>query len=57
MPQEKIIWIFFLNDNENFNCLSDLDKVSYILNPKTPTQVNQLGSFLKRSTELRTGDS
>lgn len=48
---------FFLNDNENFNCLSDCDKVTYILNPKTTTQVNKLGSFLKQSTELRTGDS
>ena len=33
-------------------------KLSYILNPSTPSQVNKLGSFKrKKSLELRTGDS
>jgi hypothetical protein len=38
--------------------LSEYLKLSYILNPSTPSQVNKLGSFLKKkSLELRTGDS
>lgn len=48
---------FLKNENENFSSFSDLDKTNYILNPKTFNQVNKLGSFLKQSTELRTGDS
>jgi hypothetical protein len=55
------IYFFFLNilNNENqiFNNLSESEKLSYILNPSTPSQVNKLGSILKKSLELRTGDS
>ena len=50
----------FLNilNKEIFNNLSESEKLSYILNPSTPSQVNKLGSFLKtKSLELRTGDS
>ena len=43
-------------DNNSFANLTDNDKVIYILNPSTPTQVNKLGSFIKKSMELRTGD-
>ena len=53
---------FFLNilNNENqiFNNLSESEKLSYILKSSTSSQVNKLGSFLKKkSLELRTGDS
>ena len=34
-------------ENLIFNNLSE--KLSYILNPSTPSQVNKLGSFLKKS--------
>lgn len=43
-------------ENNSFANLTDNDKVIYILNPSTPTQVNKLGSFIKKSMELRTGD-
>ena len=43
----------FLNilntENQIFNNLSESEKLSYILNPSTPSQVNKLGSFLKKS--------
>jgi hypothetical protein len=45
------------NENQIFNNLSESEKLSYILNPSTPSQVNKLGSFLKKSLELRTEDS
>ena len=45
------------NENQIFNNLSESEKLSYILNPSTPSQVNKLGSFLKKSLELKTGDS
>ena len=41
------------NENQIFNNLSESEKLSYILNPSTPSQVNNLGSFLKKSLELR----
>jgi hypothetical protein len=44
------------NENQVFNNLSESEKLSYILNPSTPSQVNKLGSFLKKSLELRPGD-
>ena len=37
------------NENQIFNNLSESEKLSYILNPSTPSQVNKLGSFLKKS--------
>jgi hypothetical protein len=37
------------NENQIFNNLSESKKLSYILNPSTPSQVNKLGSFLKKS--------
>ena len=51
----------FLNDfylefpeiKDEPNCM----KLKHILNPSTPTQVNRLGSYIKKSLELRTGDS
>jgi hypothetical protein len=39
-----------------FNNLSESKKLSYILNPSTPSQVNKLGSFIKK-TVIRTEDS
>jgi len=45
------------NENQVLNNLSESKKLSYILNPSTPSKVNKLGSFLKKSLELRTGDS
>jgi hypothetical protein len=36
------------NENQIFNNLSESKKLSYILNPSTPSQVNKLGSFLKK---------
>ena len=45
------------NEYQIFNNLSESEKRSYILNPSTPSQVNKLGSFLKKSLEVRTGDS
>ncbi len=50
----------FFNDltieNENFLNLPNSEKIIYILNTSTPTQVNKLGSFIKKSLGLRTGD-
>jgi hypothetical protein len=40
------------NENQIFNNLSESEKLSYILNPSTPSQVNK-----KKSLEPRTGDS
>jgi hypothetical protein len=37
------------NENQIFNNLSESEKLSYNLNPSTPSQVNKLGSFLKKS--------
>jgi hypothetical protein len=37
------------NENQMFNNLSESEKLSYNLNPTTPSQVNKLGSFLKKS--------
>ena len=45
------------NENQIFNNSSESEKLSYILNPSTPSQVNKLDSFLKKLLELRTGDS
>ena len=42
------------NENQIFNNLSESEKLSYILNPSTPSQVNTLGSFLKKV--IRTED-
>ena len=36
------------NANKIFNNLSESKKLSYILNPSTASQVNKLGSFLKK---------
>ena len=46
-----------LKDNNEFGALSIEDKTLFILNPSTPSQVNKLGSFIKKSLALRTGDS
>lgn len=43
------------NENQIFNNLSESEKLSYILNPSTPSQVNKLGSFLKKKV-IRTED-
>jgi hypothetical protein len=40
------------NKNQIFNNLSESEKLSYILNPSTPSQVNKLGSFLKKSVVI-----
>ena len=37
------------NENQMFNNLSESEKLSYILNPSTTSQVNKQGSFLKKS--------
>jgi hypothetical protein len=42
------------NENQIFNNLSESEKLSYILNPSTPSQVNVLGSFFKKV--IRTED-
>jgi hypothetical protein len=39
----------FNNENQIYNNLSESEKLSYILNPSTPSQVNKQGSFLKKS--------
>jgi hypothetical protein len=39
------------------NTLNDIDKIENILNPTSSQQVKSLGSFIKRSLELRTGDT
>ena len=54
---EKFNLIFLINKNIHFINLNDIDKITYILNPISHIQVNKLGSFLKQSIELRTGDS
>ena len=41
------------NENQIFNNLSESEKLSYILNPSTQSQVNKLVFFLKKSLELR----
>lgn len=44
-------------ENTDFNII-DYDKINILLNPSTPPrQVEKLGSFIKHSLELRTGDS
>jgi hypothetical protein len=45
------------NENQIFNNLSESEKLSYILNPSTPSQVNNWVPSKKKSLELRTGDS
>lgn len=45
---------FFESLYTEYNDFSQ-NKLEYILNPKTCRQVNSLGSFIKRSLELRTG--
>jgi hypothetical protein len=47
----------FNNENQIYNNLSESEKLSYILNPSTPSQVNTQGSFLKKSLELKTWDT
>ena len=42
---------YSLNEEEKILCLLCL------LNPSSPLQTNKLGSFLKKSLELRAGDS
>jgi len=37
------------------NTLNDIDKIENILNPTSSQQVKSLGSFIKRSLELRRG--
>lgn len=44
------------NENPGFDLLNNLQKISLILNPSTPSQVSRLGSFIKKSLELRAGD-
>ena len=44
-------------ENNNFNNLNEEEKIHYLLNPSSPLQTNKLGSFLKKSLELRAGDS
>lgn len=44
-------------ENNNFYNLNEEEKNHYLLNPSTPLQTNKLGSFLKKSLELRAGDS
>ena len=43
--------------NTSFNNLSDTEKMKFMLCPSTPKQVENIGSYIKRSLELRTGDS
>jgi hypothetical protein len=42
------------NENQIFNNLSESEKLSYILNPSTPSQVNTLGENEKVSRHLYT---
>jgi hypothetical protein len=42
------------NENQIFSNLSESEKLSYILNPSTPSQVSKLGSFFKKV--IRTED-
>ena len=56
--QIRTAYISFLIDQfPKFHSLSCIEKMRYILNPSTPIQVNKLGSFIKKSLELRSGDS
>lgn len=48
---------FIIEENSEFRDLSLQDKTLHILNPSTSSQVNRLGSFIKKSLALRTGDS
>ena len=48
----------FLDDflyPSRINALNDIDKIENILNSTSSQQVKSLGSFIKRSLELRTG--
>jgi hypothetical protein len=48
----------FLNDflyTSRIYTLNDIDKIENILNSTSSQQVKSLGSFIKRSLELRTG--
>lgn len=50
----QISEIIFLSNFDSTN--SEIDKMKCILNPTDFRQVKSLGSFLKSSVELRTGD-
>ena len=50
-------FMFLYTQNNDFINYVENEKLHYILNPSTHTQVNKLGSFIKKSLELRTGDS
>jgi len=45
-----------ITENPYFNIIN-CDKRNILFHPSTPMQVNKLGSFIKQSSELRTGDS
>ena len=57
-PNLRVKYFMFLyTQNNDFINYVENEKLHYILNPSTHTQVNKLGSFIKKSLELRTGDS
>ena len=49
--------IFLYTEYPELNNMNNCIKLKHILNPSTPSQVNKLGSYIKKSLELRTGDS
>ena len=54
---ERTIFYTSISENISLNSLSIEEKITCILNPVCAQQVNKLGSFIKKSLELRTGDS
>ena len=56
IPRETYL-DFIKQEKKDFINMEDDQKLIYILNPSTPTQVNKLGSFIKQSYALRTGGS
>ena len=45
------------NISSSFITMDKLEKLKFILNPSTPTEIKAVSSFIKRSLELRKGDS
>ena len=52
----KKIFQTLQDENHHFNDSSEDQKLISLLNPSTPQQVKIIGSFLKQSLKLRSGD-
>ena len=53
----KGLFTYYQNNYNDFYELSDIQKLTKILNPSNFTDINMVVSFIKQSFELRGGDS